>query len=83
MNTLTHLPLLNKKRHGNYVIALDDLEFAFPKTQLERIRELNNEGYGYKEISKMVRRDKYEVIIALLHICREGHEVGPMGGWKK
>lgn len=55
MNTLTHVPLLSKKRHGDYVIALDDLEFAFPKSQLEEIKRLNNDGYGFKEISKIVR----------------------------
>jgi|SRR5690625_4587265 len=82
MNTLNGSPTLSRERQGDYVLALDGLEFAFPVRQLEEIKRLNNEGYGYKEISKKVRRNKYEVIIALLEINRQGHEVGHIGGWK-
>lgn len=54
------------------VIALDGLEFNFPKCQLEEITNLHNEGLNYKQISKEVSRNEYEVIIALLHQIRQG-----------
>jgi len=82
MNTLNGSPTLSRERQGDYVLALDGLEFAFPVRQLEEIKRLNQEGHGYKEISKKVRRNRYEVIIALLEICRQGNSVGHIGGWR-
>lgn len=69
------LPLLEVDSIRDYVIALDGIEFAFPKDQLDRIRILYNEGMTYKEISKEVNRDPYEVIVGLLEIVRSGRWV--------
>lgn len=79
----SNVAFLDTRKVGKVEIALDDLEFAFPVNQLQEIKSLNHQGYSYKQIAKMVKRDEYEVIIALLHICRKGDEVGPMGGYKK
>jgi len=79
----SHIMLLDKRKVGKFEITLDGLEFAFPVEQLKEIKSLNHQGYSYKEIAKIVKRNKYEVIIALLHICRKGELVGPMGGYKK
>lgn len=68
--------MLDKRKQGEYEIALDGLEFCFPKKQLEEIKKLNHEGYSYKHISEKVKRNEYEVIIALLHICKKGEDGG-------
>lgn len=73
MNTLTNTPLVEPSRSRNYEIALDGLEFAFPKYQLEEIKELHNEGKNFNQISKLVKRNRYEVVIAILHLTRKGH----------
>lgn len=71
MNTIgSSIPTLKQSRHRDYVILLEELEFAMPKEQLWKITNLNNDGYGVKEISKIVKRDPYEVILALLHQAR-------------
>jgi len=57
----------------DYEIALDGLEFVFHKEQLQKIKELHNAGLSYKQISQIEKRDPYEIIIALLHLAREGH----------
>lgn len=69
--------LIKKTGARDYVIALDGLEFAFQKDQLEKIRDLHNNGYGYKEISKIVKRDPYEVIVGLLHHVYSGRWIRP------
>lgn len=76
MNTTgENIPLIKLHRHRDYEIALDDLEFAFHRDELEEIKELHNSGCDYKEISKSVKRDPYEVIIALLHLVKKGHRL--------
>lgn len=81
MNTLTRSnDFIKQNRARDYVIALDGLEFTFRKAQLDKIKELHNEGYSYKDISKKVLRHEYEVIIALLHLVKEGHYLRPFGG---
>jgi len=79
MNTLTNTYAhLKQTRSREYIIALDGLEFAFSKVQLEQIKELHNAGYHFKDISKIVKRNPYEVIIALLHLAREGAWLRPI-----
>ena len=49
---------------------LEDLEFAIHPSQLERILKNHNNGMTIEEISKIEKRDPFEIIIALLHIAR-------------
>lgn len=79
MNTLVgYTPLLNTDRARENVILLEDLEFAMPKDQLENITEMHNDGMDFQEIAKEVRRNPYEVIIALLHQTKLGRKMRPM-----
>ena len=68
----SNIPILQMPRK-DYEIALDGLEFVFHKKQLQEIKELHNAGLSYKQISQIEKRDPYEIIIALLHLAREGH----------
>lgn len=70
MKTLSSIPLLKADYHRNYVILLEDLEFAISKKQLERIAFKHNQGMSLEEITESERRDPYEVILALLHLTR-------------
>lgn len=78
MNTLQSRPaMIELNRRRDYIILLETLEFAMPESQLEAITTLHNQGVGYKEISKRVKRNKYEVIIALLHQVKSGIAMRP------
>ena len=63
---------------GDYVIILDDLEFAFQKDQLDEIAELHNDGVRLSDISKITKRDEYEVLLAIIHLHREGKLTRPL-----
>lgn len=79
MNTLVgYTPILNTDRARENVILLEDLEFAMPKDQLEDITELHNSGMDFQDIAKEVRRNPYEVIIALLHQVKSGKQMAPL-----
>ena len=63
---------------GDYVIILDDLEFAFQKDQLDEIAELHNDGVRLSDISKITKRDEYEVLLAIIHLHRKGKLTRPL-----
>ena len=63
---------------GDYVIILDDLEFAFRHEQLDEIAELHNDGVRLSEISRITRRDEYEVLLAIIHLHRQGKLTRPL-----
>ncbi|HSH25992.1 MAG TPA: hypothetical protein VLA13_10740 [Massilibacterium sp.] len=67
MRTISPNSLIRKTRARDYVILLEDLEFAMPKTQLKRITDKHNSGLIIEEIAKEEGRDIYEIILALLH----------------
>lgn len=74
MNTLTyqnppHLPL---SRHRDYEIILEDLEFVFSKKQLNLIKEMHNEGKWISDISIKIKRNEYEVLLAIVHLHKRG-----------
>lgn len=76
MNTLTkskkEKAFIEPRRARDYVILLDDLEFAMSKEQLWEITNLHNDGMKLEDISEHVQRDKYEVLIALIHQAKKG-----------
>ena len=63
---------------GDYIIILEDLEFAFRKEQLDEIAELHNDGVRLSEISRETRRDEYEVLLAIIHLHRQGKLTRPL-----
>jgi len=56
----------------NYVIILEDLEFAFHRDDLSKIKLLHNQGFYIHEIAIHLKRDEYEIFLAILHLHREG-----------
>jgi len=56
----------------NYVIILEDLEFAFEKKELEMIAGHHNYGFGINEIAEHMNRNEYEILLAILHLHRQG-----------
>lgn len=76
MNTLQrNAPMIELT--GDHVILLEDLEFSMPVKQLERITRLHNEGVDFQEISQRVKRNPYEVVLALLHQTKRGKGIKP------
>jgi len=62
----------------DYVILLPNLEFAMSKSQLKTITELHNEGMWIEDIAEEVKRNPYEVLIALIHQVMRGAKVKPL-----
>jgi hypothetical protein len=76
MNTLNgNVPHVSK---GDNVILLSDLEFAMPKEQLQLITKLHNEGMRLEDIVNEVKRNPYEVLIALIHQVKQGKKLRPL-----
>lgn len=63
---------------NDYVILLEDLEFAMSQEQLNRVTELHNEGYSIERIAQIESIDPYEVIIAILHQSKRGKIKRPL-----
>lgn len=70
MNTLGSTVQMIKPQEEPYIIMLEDLEFAITRKELWHITNLHNAGMRLEDISLEVKRDPYEVIIALLHQAR-------------
>lgn len=78
MNTLIKTPMHIKTRPaGEYVILLDDLEFVMTKEHLNDITLLHNNGKSLEYISKFVKRNEYEVLLALIHQAKRGVKLRP------
>lgn len=65
-------------RKEDYEIALDDLEFAFSKKELDYIQNTHNKGVWLTKIAENIKRDDYEVLIAIMHMMREGRSIKPL-----
>lgn len=74
-NYKTYVPFLEKNRRRDYVILLEDLEFAMPRKQLKRITKMYNSGLTYWEIAEREQRNPYEILLALLHQVKKGQEM--------
>lgn len=72
MNTaksrIERIPLNNFR---DFVVILDDLEFAFRPQQLEEIARLHNKGMWVTDIADEVKRNEYEVLLALVHLHKK------------
>lgn len=79
MNTLQkRTPMIEQTGRKDHVILLDELEFGMSKGQLETITKMHNEGMDFQDISKEVKRNPYEVIVALLHQAKIGKKLVPL-----
>ena len=67
----------NGKARDN-TILLEELEFSMPNAQLQNITDLHNDGMAYEDISKKVKRNKYEVLLALIHQGKRGKRLKPL-----
>lgn len=84
MNTISYnIPILKPRKHGEYVIILEDLEFCFPVEQLDYIEKLHNSGFRISEISEYTKRNEYEVLLAIIHLHREGRITRPLKGFRR
>lgn len=61
-----------------YEIALEELEFAFSENELNYIQNTHNNGVWFTDIAKNIRRDDYEVLIAIMHMLRKGRKIKPL-----
>ncbi len=69
MNTVGQaMPLLPQASKRDYTIILDDLEFVFRKEQLEEIKDMHNDGMWVTDIARRIRRNEYEVLLAIVHL---------------
>ncbi|MDY0396804.1 hypothetical protein ACFSMW_14750 [Virgibacillus halophilus] len=83
MNTLTYLPTSLTSNFEDNIILMEDVEFTMSKEQLKQITMLHNEGWHFKKIANEVKRDPFEVIIALLHQVRHRKEMRPFAWVEK
>lgn len=74
--TVTYAPILEQT--GDNVILLEDLEFGMPREQLEEITDLYNNGWDFQDIAKEVKRNRYEVLLALIHQVKSGRHMRPL-----
>lgn len=68
----SYVPIIPLKKYNSYEIALEDLEFVFTKNQLHEITVMHNNGVWVTDIAKNIKRNEYEVLIALIHQHRKG-----------
>lgn len=61
-----------------YEIALGNLEFAFSKRELNYIQKNHNNGVWFVDIAEEIKRDPYEVLIAIMHMLRKGMNIDPL-----
>jgi len=74
MNTLNNkIPIMQQTFSRDYVILLEDLEMGISKDQLNHITNLHKAGMDFEDISQEVKRDPYEVLVALIHQAKRGH----------
>ncbi|MFD2209407.1 hypothetical protein ACFSMW_06755 [Virgibacillus halophilus] len=70
-------------QYKNNVILLEDLDFSMDKKELNEITALHNAGWDYRKIAKKVKRNKFEIIIALLHQVKKGKPMRPFAALLK
>lgn len=61
----------------DWVILLEDLEFAMSRKQLERITRSWNRGTSVERLAELEKRRPIEVLLALLHQSNQGKQLRP------
>lgn len=66
-----NLNYTNKLREDDVVIILQDIEFAWNKKDISKVKQMWNENYSFKEILKEIKREGDELFLLLLHLARK------------
>jgi predicted regulator of amino acid metabolism with ACT domain len=53
------------------IIALEDLDFTWYPTEVEKVKKLWKYGRHIRDIAKQVRRDIDEVAVLIMHLARK------------
>ena len=70
-NTGTNnLNYTNKLKENEVVIILQDMEFAWTKEDILKVKKMWNEDSSFNEIIKSIKREGDEVFLLLLHLSR-------------
>ncbi|MDQ0158998.1 hypothetical protein [Alkalibacillus salilacus] len=59
----------------DWVIILEDKEFAFRKRDLTYIEQQYNDGHEPEVIAKELKRDEWEVLFVLCHLAIKGRNI--------
>jgi len=79
MNTATDfIPMVKRTGKEDYEIILEGLEFMFQKSTLKEIAFMHNRGFSVTEISRKVKRDEYETLLAIMHLHLKGRLTRPL-----
>ena len=62
---------INKLREDDVVIILQDIEFAWNKKDISKVKKMWDENYSFKEILKEIKREGDELFLLLLHLARK------------
>lgn len=65
-----NLNYTNKLREDDVVIILQDIEFAWNKKDISKVKKMWDENYSFKEILKEIKREGDELFLLLLHLAR-------------
>lgn len=66
-----------------YIILNEDLEHAMPESDVEYIKDMFLYGRSVHAIAKDIKRDVWEVIMALVHLARHGEVEFTIYRWSK
>lgn len=75
MNTRKNIsPLrgLELKARKRMVIILEELNFVWDEPELKELAQIWHKGYGIGYMAEYFARDPDEVLLALVHVAREG-----------
>lgn len=71
-NTGTNnLNYTNKLKEDEVIVILQDVEFAWNKEDISKVKQMWNENYSLKEIIEFIKREGDEVFLLLLHLSRK------------
>lgn len=60
----------NNELAKDIYIILDDLEFAWKVSHIEKVKRMWKEGNSFKEICEEFKRDPDEIFLLLFHLAR-------------
>lgn len=63
---------VNRTKYTDIEIILEDVEFAWRKSDIQEVIKLWGYGIPLKKISERINRDLDEVFLLLLHLARNG-----------
>ncbi|SET95235.1 hypothetical protein SAMN05421676_11238 [Salinibacillus kushneri] len=55
----------------------DDLEQCMPKSKVDEVKKLWNQGLPAEFIATKVKADEWEVLFCVIHLFRNGYKIRP------